>query len=334
MLLFLVHALAEAPFEYKEARGPVSLITAPMPIHYQPSYYDPLVGENKDLYYKKGFMVNHRDDRKYNDKIAFGSLMIITLNIRLVRDTKLSMQKQELFALIDTHHPTILVLQDVSIEILKYLENELGKKGHYGISNGREELKSIDADTGETLYNITIYDKNLLQVANENTWPTRDKHQVFATQTVFIDLASKQQFVVVNWNLFSSDAKTTTLQMNKIMKDLVKSGHIKLPVFFAGTVNVYDKGTKRFMRKTLRNTLYSDSRNNTLRKDTFHGRNFMTGEEKDFIEISKNTSRYKINYARILTKFNSEAFERYPVMAIFELRKSKSRKSKKSRRRR
>lgn len=291
-------------------------------IKYSPSMFDPLaIKKYPELFSIKGFIKNHQNHRlkKLSSKIYFGNLSISTINARLERDTLENKQINTLASFIDSHHPTLLLLQSLSKDVMDNIESIIDN--HYKLSVNN--FVDIDRTSMKNEYKPILYDSKILkEIGNGNfSPPFAEQTTTYATFSTFQIINTNHIFTVINVDLYSADAKTIETQLFTIIKHIHESYIDNYPIIIGGTINAKTRAINKLISKAFKNLLKKDKNNTKLSEDTFHDNgNFSDGISRDFILLHDENDLFQINYARILKGFDKESFKHYPIYGILTVK--------------
>lgn len=303
--------------------NPLKIYNKPAAIKYFPSMFDPLaIKKYPKLYEIKGFIKNHESCsiKKLSSKLFFGNFSIGTINGRLERDTLEEKQEKMILKLIDSHHPSILLLQSMSKDVIRNIEINSGP--HYKMCADR--YVDVDRVSMKKEYKPIIYDTNVVEVENEGNFapPLAEETSSYATFATFRKIGTNTRFTVINVDFYSADGQTIETQLFTIMKHIHDSWISKYPIIIGGTVNAITGLTKKLMSDAFKDLVKSDRNNYKMSGDTFHDNGkFYDGITRDFLLLKDERHKFIINYVRVLKSFDIESFKHYPIYAILTINK-------------
>ncbi len=290
---------------------------------YFPSIYDPLaIKKYPKLLWINGFIKSHNNDvvKQLTKSNYFGNFSFATINARLEKDTLEADQITNISKFIDSHHPTILILQAVSKDVMNGLDNLINK--HYNFSKAKEFV-DVDRISFKKEYKPIIYDKELvLEISSGHFSPQFVEYNTtYSTYTIFKLKCTNQIFTVINIDLYSADPKTIEIQIFTITKHIYESNLHKHPIFLSGTINIKTPSINQFLSKSFKNLINKDKNNKYLSEDTFHDNGkFADGQPRDFIFLFDIYNKFQLNYARVLKNFDKISFKHYPLYAILTIK--------------
>lgn len=283
---------------------------------YTPSIYDSQsAADYPNLAESKGYIASH--DAPSSVK-KFGDISIISLNTHINKDTLEEEQKRQITKLVDTHHPAVLAFQGISKDVMDFLRKLLG--GHYAVASYTHV--DIDQRTRRKEYKPIFYDTRVLARISESVFEPREGNQAYATIATFEHTATKQMFTVFNVDLYSINKKKVDAQFFNMINHYVKSYASYSPLFIVGTINVQSSGLKSLLTHSFKNLPKMDSNNKRTKMNTFHNHGeFKDNVPRDFTYLYDKQDVFKLNYSRILEKFDKKAFEHYPIYSVLTVKK-------------
>lgn len=278
---------------------------------YHESPYDPFISSSE---HASGFLDSHSAESPKN---GFGDVSIMTYNIYTSTPVEKNQEEtiNDIFKLLDEHHPTFLLLQGVSQlaldRLIKYFETSV----HYKIA--LVDRYDRDMLTGFTYYLPIVYDSALVEIVKEGYFDTTDKvPHIYADYIEVLDKRMDDEFsyTVVNIDLFSTFNDIVRAEFFNIVMDARTSNVGMKPILMGGSMNTMPGDVKRMLEISLKNLIDQDPNNKSLKKTTMHENGNDDGQQRDFLMMRDYHGKFVVNYARILNKF--EKGERYPVYGI------------------
>ncbi len=291
-------------------------------LRYSPSIYDFLaIRKHPELFGVKGYIRKHKEVyiKNLSSKTYFGNFSIATINGRLERDTLETQQISSISTFINTHHPSIMMLQSLSQDVMITLEKRI--QGHYKLSC--KDYVDIDRTLMKNEFKPIIYDAEILKEIKSGKFSPQltEKTTTYATYTTFSFIDASEIFTVINVDLYSIDPKTIEAQVLTIIKHIYESNIKNYPIIIGGTINTKTSSINKFLSKAFKNLVDSDKNNSKFSPDTFHDNgNFADGIPRDFLLLHDESDMFQLNYARILKLFDKESFKHYPIFSILTVK--------------
>ncbi|ORD93537.1 Y792 [Enterospora canceri] len=193
-------------------------------------------------------------------------------------------------------------------------------KGHYEMV-GDSQI-NIDLRTRKRERRPIFYDKHVVELIKEGSFtPFHLKEHAYATFAVLRMKTNPDMiFTVVNADLYSGNEKHIEKQMYNMIKHINDGSYGKHPLFFLGMINEQTTLVRSLVKNSMNNAVALDTNNTTLSKTTFHNFGRLDdGKQRDFILLKDDEKKFKLNYARILSKLERVDLTHYPVYAIYTM---------------
>ncbi|KAI5173351.1 hypothetical protein PAEPH01_1909 [Pancytospora epiphaga] len=280
---------------------------------YSPSKYDPFATN----YYKRNSQPGDyiKDHYAPSTVPKFGNISMLTLNAHVDKDTLEEEQRIMLLDLFNTHHPTVFAIQNISKKTLDFLIDNT--KEHYNVANTTQ--KRVDITTKKEEYKPIFYDRYVLERVLEGEFDHKNKDQSYATFARLKMIRAKDSFLVINGDLLSSKTEANDAMALNILSNVRDSGDMSTePFLYLGSIDTMSAKLKMYIESTEANTVEMDKNNKDLSINTFHNygeRN--DGIQRDFVLLFDEKKKFKLDYARILSLYDTRYFMHYPVYSIF-----------------
>lgn len=280
-----------------------------------------------ELIQNTGFVKN--PNKKVHGPVM-GDMSVISMNLFTANfmDDNLNQLTEETIHVADQHNPSFITLQAVEREHFALLKKALAphyeaigeKYVNYDLRRRRDELRPI------------FYDATHFELIKSGQFtPVYRPHHSYGTFGVFRQKGMPQRmFTVVNIDLYSADAEYIQEQLYTIIRHIEDGPFSAYPVILGGMINDQTSAVKKLIKTTYKNTLTADLNNENLPKTTFHYSGRLDDNyQRDFILLKDEHKNMRVNYARILSKFESVRLLHYPVYTIFSFNNKEDEKSKK-----